>query len=337
MALSNSQYDRLMRSYEQRQLDNERDQRARYEEAVKKIPEIAKIDSQIASLSVSRAKALLLEGAKDIGNLKEEIAALSQKKKEALLVAGFPEDYLEEHYSCPDCKDTGYIGSEKCHCLKKAIGELLYTQSNLQGVLEEENFEHCSLDYYSSNHIDPMTGRSSLDAMKIALKTCRGFVDTFSTEFHNIYLYGDTGVGKTFLSHCVAKELMEQSRSVIYLTSDQLFKIFSKNVFGGRDEKEEEAYQYIYDCDLLIIDDLGTESPNSFTISQLFVCLNERILRKKSTMISTNLALEDIKNIYSERIFSRISSDYIILRLTGDDIRVQKKLLNLGGTKNVTT
>ncbi len=337
MALSNSQYDRLMRSYEQRQLDNERDQRARYEEAVKKIPEIRDIDSQIASLSVSRAKALLLGGAKDIGNLKEEIALLSQKKRKALVRSGFPEDYLEEHYTCPDCKDTGYIGSEKCHCLKKAIGELLYTQSNLKGILEEENFEKCSLDYYSCNHIDPMTGRSSLDAMKIALKTCREFVDTFSTEFRNIYLYGDTGVGKTFLSHCVAKELMEQSRSVIYLTSDQLFKIFSKNVFGGRDEKEEEAYQYIYDCDLLIIDDLGTESPNSFSISQLFVCLNERILRKKSTMISTNLALEDIKNIYSERIFSRISSDYTILRLTGDDIRVQKKLLNLGGKKNATT
>ena len=163
--------------------------------------------------------------------------------------------------------------------------------------------------------------------MEIALKSCHEFVDTFGEEFRNLLLYGDTGVGKTFLSHCIAKELLEHSFSVIYFTAAQLFDIFARSTF----RREEEAgvdCQHIYSCDLLIIDDLGTEMSNSFTNSQLFICLNERILRKKPTLISTNLSLEDLKNIYSERIFSRITSSYTVLRLTGDDIRIQKKLMN---------
>ena len=291
MALSNSQYDELMRTYEQRQLDNEHALRKRYETACSMIPELPALDDAISSISIKQAR-LLLDGHEDaLSELKEEISRLSAQKQALLCSHGFPEDYLELHYLCPDCKDTGYIGTNKCHCFKKAIVDLLYTQSNLQEILEKENFSTFSLDYYSSNHKDPLTGRSSLEAVQTALHICHEFVDTFSEDFRNILLYGDTGVGKTFLSHCIAKE---------------------------------------------VIDDLGTELANTFTISQLFSCLNERILRRKSTIISTNLALDDIKTIYSERIFSRISSHYTMLRLTGDDIRIQKKLLNLGGTNDVT-
>lgn len=202
--------------------------------------------------------------------------------------------------------------------------DYLYTQSNLKDILDKENFSTCSLSYYSRNHIDPLTGRSSLESMETALNVCHNFVDTFSKEFHNILLYGDTGVGKTFLSHCIAKELMDSTYSVIYFTAAGLFDILAENTFGKRQDKDSDVFEHIYDCDLLIIDDLGTELPNSFTVSQLFICLNERILRQKSTIISTNLALEDIKSIYSERTFSRISSNYTILRITGDDIRIQK-------------
>ena len=123
---------------------------------------------------------------------------------------------------------------------------------------------------------------------------------------------------------------------MIYFTAAQLFDIFAKSTFR-REEEAGADCEHIYSCDLLIIDDLGTELSNSFTTSQLFICLNERILRQKPTIISTNLALEDIKSIYSERTFSRISSNYTLLRLTGDDIRIQKKLLNLGGTKDAAT
>lgn len=327
MALTNAQYDQLMRSYEQRQLSNENKRRLRYEEISRKFPELKELDDAIADLSLAKARRLLDGDESVLDSLKDEIQVLSSKKKQILTENGYPANYLEPHYTCPDCKDTGYIGNKKCHCFQKAIIDLLYTQSNLQSILEQENFSTCSLEYYSNNHVDPLTGRTSLESMQIALKTCRAFIRTFSSDFRNLLLYGDTGVGKTFLSHCVAKELIEQSFSVIYFTAAQLFDIFAKNTFH-RDEETDYDYEHIYNCDFLIIDDLGTEMSNSFTTSQLFICLNERILRKKSTLISTNLALEDLKNLYSERVFSRITSSYTVLRLTGDDIRIQKKLMN---------
>ena len=216
MALSNSQYDELMRTYEQRQLDNEHALRKRYETACSMIPKLPALDDAISSISIKQAR-LLLDGHEDaLSELKEEISRLSAQKQALLCSHGFPEDYLELHYLCPDCKDTGYIGTNKCHCFKKAIVDLLYTQSNLQEILEKENFSTFSLDYYSSNHKDPLTGRSSLEAVQTALHICHEFVDTFSEDFRNILLYGDTGVGKTFLSHCIAKEVMDSSYSVIY-------------------------------------------------------------------------------------------------------------------------
>ncbi len=336
MALSNSQYDQLMRTYELRQLDNEYRLRERYKAACARIPTLKELDDTISSLSVSQGR-LLLEGDDSaLAQLKEQLSLLFIRKKELLDSAGLPADYLELHYTCPDCRDTGYIGTDKCHCLKKAIVDLLYTQSNLREILMQENFSTFCTDYYSSNHIDKLTGRSAQESMQTALRVCRQFTDTFSEEFCNILLYGDTGVGKTFLTHCIAKEVMDKSYSVIYFSAVQLFECLAKSTFGKREEADDNAFHHVYNCDLLIIDDLGTELSNSFTISQLFVCLNERILRRKPTVISTNLTLENIKSTYSERIFSRISSNYKMLRLTGDDIRIQKKLLNLGGTNDVT-
>lgn len=337
MALSNSQYDQLMRTYEQRQLDNEHQLRERYRKAYLLIPDLEELDRAVSSLSIEKARNLLEGDDTALPLLKEELHALSMQKKGLLQSHGLPSDYLEPHYLCPDCKDTGYIGNEKCHCFHKAIVDYLYTQSNLQEILDRENFSTYSLDYYSGSYIDPLTGRSSLESAQTALRECRAFVDSFSKEFHNILLLGKTGVGKTFLTHCIAKELMDASYSVIYFTAMQLFDTLAQNTFGKSEEQKYDTFTHIYDCDLLIIDDLGTELSNSFTTSQLFICLNERILRQKSTIISTNLALEDINAIYSERIFSRISSSYIMLRLTGDDIRIQKKLSNLGGTKDDTT
>ena len=172
-----------------------------------------------------------------------------------------------------------------------------------------------------------MTGRSSLANIKNAYCIAQEFVTSFADEFRNLFLYGDTGVGKTFLSNCIAKELIDRSFSVIYLTSFELFDTLAKSKFE-KEKAAESMCEHIFDCDLLIIDDLGTELANSFTISQLFLCLNERLLRRKSTIISTNLSLESLVDIYSERTFSRITSNYTMLKLTGDDIRIKKKLMN---------
>ena len=173
--------------------------------------------------------------------------------------------------------------------------------------------------------MNPATKLSSLATAKQAVELCMDFIRTFDGEFKNLFFYGDTGTGKTFLSNCVAKELLDTGHSVIYFSSSSLFHIFEKNDFG-REEGVSEDYQNIFGCDLLIIDDLGTELPNSFTTSRLFLCLNERILRQKSTIISTNLGLQQLVDIYSERTFSRISSNYTMIKLFGNDIRLQKKL-----------
>ena len=196
----------------------------------------------------------------------------------------------------------------------------------MKEILQRENFSTFRLDYYSDNYVDPKTGRTSLTTMKEALAVCKDFAYHFGEEPRNLFLYGDTGVGKTFLSNCIAKELIDRTYSVIYFTAFELFDIFEKSKFG-KDDAAEAMNTHIFDCDLLIIDDLGTELPNSFTISRLFLCLNERMLRRKSTIISTNLSLDTFVEYYSERTFSRITSNYKMLKLIGDDIRIKKKLM----------
>ena len=229
-------------------------------------------------------------------------------------------------YRCPDCQDTGYIGRQKCHCFRQAEIDLLYHQSNLRQVLERENFSHFLEDYYPEDMIDPGTGLSSRRLAQTALAEAHRFIEDFSQTHPNLFLYGSTGTGKTFLTNCIAKELLERSFSVLYFSSGQLFDRFSRHSFSS--EKEDDDFRYhVFDCDLLIIDDLGTEMVNAFVSSQLFLLINERLMRRKSTVISTNLTPENFLNTYSERIFSRISSSYQILKLFGDDIRLRKKLL----------
>ena len=157
--------------------------------------------------------------------------------------------------------------------------------------------------------------------------SCQNFIQNFDQKFENILLYGNSGAGKTFLSNCIAKELIESAHTVIYLTAFELFDILEKHKFSKtKEDTIEEQFEGILDCDLLIIDDLGTELANSFTNSQLYTCLNERLLSEKSTIISTNLSLDDLSEQYSERIFSRIVSSYTILKLFGTDIRIKKAI-----------
>ena len=327
MGINNTQYNAIFRNYEQKQIHNRDLLDKRRRNVYNLIPEMEHLHNSISKLGLIQARKLLNGDENALGELKAELKKLTDKKTKLLVSAGFSPDYLEPIYDCADCKDTGYIGNHKCHCFQKAIIDLLYTQSNLQNILAKENFNTFSFTYYSENHIDPVTGRSSLETMKNAHLIAHEFVETFTDDFRNLFLYGDTGVGKTFLSNCIAKELIDRAFSVIYLTSYEFFDTLAKSKFE-KDDAAETMCEHIFDCDLLIIDDLGTELTNSFTVSQLFLCLNERILRRKSTIISTNLSLESLVDIYSERTFSRITSNYTMLKLTGDDIRIKKKLMN---------
>lgn len=324
MALTNTQYDEIMRSYQERQLQRQHLISARRKEVAEKNPALDQIEGEIAHLSVEKARRLLDGNENALAGMKEEIAALSARRETLLLSLGYPADYFDPPYFCPDCRDTGYIGSSRCHCLKQASIDLVYAQSNLSSVLETENFSHFSLDYYGTDIFEPDSDISSFAAAQNALQKCRQFVQHFDSSFENILLFGDTGIGKTFLSNCIAGELLKTGHSVIYFSAHQLFEILADNAFH-RTPTAASEYQNIFDCDLLIIDDLGTEMSNSFTSSQFFVCLNERLLHRKSTLISTNLNLQDIASIYSERVFSRIINSFTLLHLFGHDIRVQKK------------
>lgn len=324
MPLNNSQYDEIIREYDARQLKNQHILETRTRDAYTRIPRLKEIDDAIATCSVAQAKRLLDGDKAALDELRSQIAAYRSEKAALLKAHGFAADYFDSVYTCPDCKDTGFINGRRCHCFEQAAINLVYTQSNLKEILAKENFGTFSFDFYSDSDINPATGLSSLATAKDAVLKCRDFITSFDSTFSNLYFYGDTGIGKTFLSNCVAKELMDTGHSVIYFTAFQLFDILSKGVFK-KDENAIAAHQNIFDCDLLIIDDLGTELTNSFTTSQLFLCLNERILRKKSTIISTNLGMNQLADIYSERVLSRISSNYTLIKLFGADIRILKK------------
>ncbi len=327
MPLSNTQYDTIIREYNAKQIRNQHMADDRMREVYGKDQRLKAIDDNISSCSLAQARKLLNGDVTALSKLRSQLTEFRQQRLSILKELGYSEQYFEPSYECPDCKDTGYIGNQRCHCFKQRAIDLVYTQSNIRSILKTENFNTFCYDYYSETEVNPTTGLTSLETMQNAVKECRKFINEFDSVFSNLFFYGDTGVGKTFLSNCIAKELLDTGHSVIYFTAFQIFDVFEQNTFHkSTTENIIAAHQNIFDCDLLIIDDLGTEMPNSFTVSQLFLCLNERILRRKSTIISTNLTLNKVAEIYSERTFSRISSSYVILKLFGDDIRIQKKL-----------
>ncbi|MEY8337608.1 ATP-binding protein [Lachnospiraceae bacterium 62-35] len=326
MALSNSQYDSIIRDYQKQQLQNKHQQDERVACVYKKIPVIRELDDSISTAAVKWARRLLDGDQGALKVMREELADLREQKELLLKANGFPSDYMEMRYRCPDCKDTGYRDGTKCHCFRQAQMKLLYAQSNIEEIVSRENFDTFSYRYFDDTARILETGETEAEHMREVVKLCCQFIDGFKDEKGNILFTGTTGVGKTFLTNCIARELMEQYYSVIYLSANDLFDVFSKNKFSYQDEDGiRDIYDYILDCDLLIIDDLGTELNNSFTSSQLFYCINERLIRKKGTIISTNLSLNMLQDLYTDRVASRIMSNYRMIPLYGEDIRIKKR------------
>ncbi len=326
MALTNTQYNSMIRYYQDLQNKNRKLQEEHIRLAYEAVPRLAEIHDEVSTLSMKKARILLGGGSGQDFDLELALSDLAEERKALLLANGYPQDYLELPCSCSSCHDTGYRpDGSKCSCFLQKEVDLLYDQSNLKEILKEENFDHFRLDYYSDAAVDPRTGRTSREAAERALTVAEDFARRFGSERENLCIYGDTGVGKTFLSHCIAKELIEKGFSVLYLTAFELFDSLETRKFSP-DLALTETHSHIFDCDLLIIDDLGSELNNSFTTSQLFLCINQRILDRKSVIISTNLSMEELRASYSERVFSRILSSYKMIPLFGRDIRIQKQL-----------
>ncbi len=324
MPLTNTQYNSIMRVYDNIRTDNQHILDKRIEEAYSLCPELRDIENEIITVSMSAATARIGKSDSETDYL-SELETLNHRRVQCLASIGKPADYLDEIYTCNICKDTGYTDHHRCDCFKRKAIDLVYSDSNLKNITDNENFNTFSYEWYDDTTVDTATNRTPYNNMQQVVSICKGFVENFDKEFSNLLLFGDTGVGKTFLTNCIAKELLDSSHSVIYLTAIELFKKFEQHDFNRGYQSEELDNDYILDCDLLIIDDLGTEVGNTYTNSKLFYVINERILRKKSVIISTNLSLSDIRDAYSERIFSRITSSYKILKLFGNDIRIMKR------------
>ena len=313
MPLTSIQHATITREYDRIRSDNEHILKDRIKEIESLSPEYDALQKEIGSLSRKAALAALEPGANDSSSYKTRIRELDKKQKEILESLGKPADYLDPVYDCPYCHDTGIAGGKRCACFKKRAIELIYNDSNLKNITEGISFDSFALSLYSDDAKDS-TGKSPLAYAGEALSASKAFVRDFDLHHDNILIYGNTGVGKTLLSTCIAGELIKTTHSVVYLTAVEFFERL-----GEYDDNSP-----LLECDLLIVDDLGTELTNSFTNSKLFYCVNERLLRQKSTIISTNLSLSEIRNNYTERIYSRILNSYMILKLTGDDQRTKR-------------
>lgn len=332
MALTPTQHRDIMNAYDQLRRDNELLHQRRTEEINRIIPEIKEIDDALSSASISSAKKQLFQTDEHEKQaireaLHAQITSSIQKKKELLLRHGYPEDYLDPIYQCSYCKDTGYIQDQKCSCFQKKIRQLMYQQSNLMGSVNEQNFDTFQILYYSDQP-GPDGSLSPRDNMREVLESCFSFIRNVQAGLsENLLIHGNPGVGKTFLTTCIAREVMNAGKSVIYLTSYQLFEQLANHTFR-KDKNQKQTSDFtaaqILEADLLIIDDLGTEMNNTFINSQLFLCINERILNKKSTIINTNFSLNQISKTYTERISSRLIQFYTILHIFGEDIRIKK-------------
>lgn len=318
MALSNSQYDAIKREYDAKQLKNRHILEERRQEVYAACPEYQKAVHDVADLSLHYGMKILNEEPGAASSYHKELSELTDKKMHLLLQSGYPTDYLDPVYDCPDCKDTGYIDGKKCHCFEQRIVSILFSQSNLQEMIRSCRFSDLCFDYYMDD---------DLVNFKKAVESSMSLVRNFHKVNKSILFYGEVGTGKSHLSNCIANELLIRGYSVVYFSAINLFQMLAQYSFdqNGK-EMLYKTYQDLYNCDLVIIDDLGTEISNNFTNSQFFSFINERLLHQKSTIISTNLELSELKSRYSERIFSRLTSSYIFRKLSGPDIRAIKSI-----------
>lgn len=324
--MKNKYTSEIIKEYEKLQETAKQEQQKRINEIYTKIPRIKEIDEQISSIGFKIATSII---SKDIENVEEYIKMQSEKitdlkieKTELLSRYGYPIDYMEFKYKCKKCKDTGFIENKYCSCFRQKLINRYYQQSNLRDILKIENFDTFNFEYYPNRpyNNESLTPRENIERI---YAYAVNYTKNFDKLNESLFFYGSSGLGKTFLSNCIAKELLDKGKVVIYQTASNLMDIIRKSRF--EDTSNTNELNELLECDFLIIDDLGTEPVTPYSYSELFNVINTRILNKKKMLISTNFHLNDIIQNYPERITSRILGHFTLFKFFGEDIRIQKK------------
>lgn len=314
-------YSRIRKEYENKYLRAREAANLRRSEALFAIPELEEIDRALGNTGL-----VIMNAAMQGGDVEQKIAearlenlALQERKRELLVKHGFPADYTDVKYECPLCNDEGFYEFKICTCMKKKLVEAAYESSGMAQLLMTQSFDTFDLSYYAYD-------LRTAGHMKRVLDIAKDYADAFNPAVpSNMIFMGATGLGKTHLSTAIARNIIENGHDVFYAGSITLISDFEMQRYGNSAGGETGlgTSQY-FDCDLLIIDDLGTEVINQFTTTVLYNVINTRISRKKSTIINTNFSQDELRAKYADRITSRIFGEYRVIPFVGRDVRLGK-------------
>ena len=317
MALTAEQFHEIQEILSERRFRAEKEALEKQREVLEKVSGYADLDEKLRTLSISAMEKAQEGDAEAIRALRPAIKKIREEKRVLLERAGYSPEDLEAHYSCTLCRDSGIFEGKRCRCFMKLQGEILYKQSKMGEILERENFSRFQLERFDNTERKAQTGNKTVrEYMKDIRDYFYGYCQNYPENQGNFIFTGGTGTGKTFFLHCIAKALLDRGVSVLYFTAEGLFNHFSRLMREGIED------EFVEEVDVLLLDDLGTEFSNSFTASRFFNLLNQRILTRKTMMISTNLNFKDLRELYSDRVVSRMMSDYEIIPLYGRDLRL---------------
>jgi len=327
--LAESIYEKATAIIAERKEKRARELERRRNEVFSIVPRIREIEGELDRYGI-RMLNMIANGECDEKKAVMAITAENKeyvKQRELLLEgAGFDKNYLDVPPYCSKCGDSGFEDNKLCSCLQHEITAIALKEANLSKALSEQTFENFRLSYYSDEYV-PEYGCSPRENMKAILSECRAFAENFDSSEENLLLCGGCGLGKTFLSSAIANELIKKGRDVLYISSNALFPILEDMHFGRNVTPDAEyIVNKIDSCELLVLDDLGSEFVTQFTCAELFRIINNRLIAGRKMVISTNLNRSMLKNTYNERIASRITGGFSMLEFLGDDIRSIKKL-----------
>ncbi|MBQ3757553.1 MAG: ATP-binding protein [Oscillospiraceae bacterium] len=321
---------RAREALEQDRAANQAEQQRRTEQVYRDIPQVEQIDdrlrghmAELVRLTISRPPDL----AARLEALKEANLDLQMRRAGLLTEHGYPIEYLDEIISCPECQDTGLVNGVLCACMERRYNHELTKELSALLRNGNESFEQFDLNYYSDQP-EAESGISPRQAMTIAFQACRHFAYSFPDISQNLLLRGGTGLGKTYLSACIARVVAEKGFSVCYDTAFSALEAFEKQKFSRSPEDAEAAsvrVSRMLSCDLMILDDLGTEMVTAMSVSALYTLLNSRLNAGLHTVISTNCTNEELERRYTPQICSRIHGEFLELPFYGTDIRLMQK------------